>query len=56
MNFTQLDIPGLERNILPKINLQMIRQRGLVDILMVIGFANEVDNSLDNQTKEKHRA
>jgi hypothetical protein len=51
-----LDILGLQSNILPKINLKMIRQGGLVDILMVIGFAHKVENSLDDKVEEQEEA
>jgi hypothetical protein len=51
-----LDILGLQSNILPKINLKMIGQGGLVDILMVIGFAHKVENSLDDKVEEQEEA
>ncbi|PON81979.1 hypothetical protein TorRG33x02_221970 [Trema orientale] len=35
-----------------KIPLKMFRQGGLINILMVVGFADEVDNGLDHKTKE----
>lgn len=53
LNLLHLYILSLERKIFSKIDLKMIRQDGLVYVLMVIRLAHEVDNRLQNKAKEE---
>lgn len=45
----ELKVLGLEKNILSVINIEVIRQGRFIDVLVVVGLADEVDHGLNGE-------
>lgn len=52
----ELSILGNQRNILAKITFEMIRKYRLIDVLVMVRLAHEVDYCLDDKFEQDQRA